>query len=222
MLSSSPLPVLARLFLIRHAHSAGNPGGAQPLLSGTTDVPLSPRGREELRRLQRRLDGTPPFAAVYSSPLQRALETARALCEIGLGPLHVCRDLREIHCGEVDGMPLQELAARHPGVWAANLRQDDDAFRWPDGESYREFRCRCLRAVRAIARRHRGERVALVTHAGVISQVLGALAGTSAARWSPCRPGNASISEIAWGYGTGSVVAFDHHAALAPAIGEGR
>ncbi|HEU4697874.1 MAG TPA: histidine phosphatase family protein [Gemmatimonadales bacterium] len=209
-----------RLVLIRHGHTLSNSGGT-PLLSGRTDVPLSERGGEEVRRLQARLRGGPGFAAIYTSPLERARRTAEALGEVGLGPVRSCAALEEIDCGELDGLPLEEVQRRVPEHWAANLRQDDAGFRWPGGESYRELRARALAAVRAIALAHRGERVALVTHAGVIGQVFGALEGVSPARWSAYRPGNTALSELDWGRGGGRIVSFDDHAHLADPLPPG-
>ena len=205
--------MLTRLILIRHAHTASNTT-AEARLSGRTDVALSARGRDEVRALRERLRWSAPFAAIYSSPLQRAHETALALAEEGLGPLRVCEGLQEIDCGALDGLPLPEVKRRFPHLWAANLRQDDERFRWPGGESYREFRCRVLRAIRAVARAHSGERVALVTHAGVVSQLLGAIVGLSPARWERHRPINTALTTVAWDRGSGTVLTFDDHAHL--------
>ncbi len=202
-----------RLMLIRHAHTQSNSGGTK-LLSGRSDIPLSGRGRNELRRLAARLSGEAPFTAIYTSPLQRARDTAVALSQAGLGPLRICPGLQEIDCGELDGLPLEEVRRRVPALWAANQREDNPRFRWPGGESYREFRARCLRAVRTIAGVHSGERVMVVTHAGVISQVLGAIAGVTPARWSSYRPANSALSEIEWRRCAGTIVGFNDFAHL--------
>lgn len=204
--------MLTRLTLIRHAHAASN--GEYGLLSGRTDAPLTARGHDEIRRLRARLREREPFAAIYSSASRRAYETATALTSAGLGPVRVCEALQEIDCGELDGSPLAQVRERYPELWAANARHGDDRFRWPGGESYREFRCRCLRAVHALSLAHRGERIALVTHAGVISQVLGALHGASAARWDLYRPANTALTEIVWRRGGATVLAFDDRAHL--------
>jgi broad specificity phosphatase PhoE len=74
--------------------------------------------------------------------------------------------------------------------------QTDDEFCWPGGESYAYFRRRVLRAVHAIARRQANQRVVIVTHAGVVNQVLGWMHGQKAGRWENFRPGNASITTI--------------------------
>jgi broad specificity phosphatase PhoE len=202
-----------RLLLIRHGHTANN-GGHHARLTGRTDVPLSPRGLREVQRLRQRLKQETPFAAIYSSPLQRAWTTAAALRDEGLGPVYACPDLQEIDCGNLEGVPLEEVQRRFPVFWEANLRQQDEHFRWPGGESYREFRCRCLRAVRSLARRHADARVALVTHAGVVSQILGTISRTSPARWERFRPGNTALSELEWHRGAVTLVRFDDRAHL--------
>src|SRR5690606_749911 len=133
-------PVATRLILIRHGHTANNSGGDARLI-GRTDVALSDRGEDELRRLCERLRGARPFDAIYSSPLQRAWRIAMALEELGLGSVRRCDGLVEIDCGTLDGRRVEEVKREHPELWEANVRQRDEHFRWPGGESYREFRC---------------------------------------------------------------------------------
>ncbi|WP_437947696.1 histidine phosphatase family protein [Sorangium sp. So ce296] len=196
------------LFLVRHGRTAGNRGGPATPMSGWTDTPLDARGREEAEALGRRLARGPAFDTVYASPLSRALETAR-IAAGAWGPVRPHDGLREICCGDVDGAPIEEVKARHAALWEANLRQDDDDFRWPGGESYREFRARCLATIGAIAAAHPGQRALVVTHAGVIGQILGALHGVPAARWEPFRPGNASLTSLSWQGERGVLLRFD-------------
>jgi broad specificity phosphatase PhoE len=122
----------------------------------------------------------------------------------------------EIGCGVVDGLHVEEVRARHPDAWQRNERQDDDDFRWPGGESYRELRSRCVDTVDRIAARHAGGRVAIVTHAGVIAQVLGRIAGQRPARWARFRPANASLTELEVDAGAARIVSFDDVRHLAP------
>lgn len=181
-------------------------------MSGWADVPLSSKGHAQVARLAERLRAEPPFDFLYSSPSSRAIDTARGIS--GGGPIHTLQQLREIHCGDMDGVPVEEVQRLIPELWAANLRQDDDTFRWPGGESYREFRARCVSAVRALVERHRGARIAVVTHSGFISQVVGSLCGASPAEWGRYRPDNTAISELAWGVNSGRVITFDDRSHL--------
>jgi alpha-ribazole phosphatase/probable phosphoglycerate mutase len=129
----------------------------------------------------------------------------------------MCSGLQEIDCGTLDGMRLDQVKRSYPELWNANQRQLDDEFRWPGGESYREFRHRCLTAVRALTRRHPWGRIAVVTHAGVITQLMGFLTDTSPAEWERYRTGNAALTELEWERGRGRVVRFNDGHHLQPA-----
>ena len=135
--------------------------------------------------------------ALYSSPLTRALEVG---CELGRAwnmEARIVEWAREIHCGHVEGMPLQQLQRDCPELWACNQAQTDDGFAWPGGETYAQFRTRVLEGLRATAIAHPGERVAVVTHAGVVSQVVGVIRGRPACVWAADRPEPLTATEVA-------------------------
>lgn len=210
MLPTKPsLDTPVRLVLARHGNTASNESGARGCMSGWTDVALSPLGAQQAHALALRLVQELPGAPVYASSLHRAAATAQAVTRATGAPLVLLDELREIHCGLVDGARIEDVRARYPELWVRNERQDDEDFRWPGGESYREFRTRCIHAVNGIAARHRGGTVVVVTHAGVISELVGAICGVSAARWSCFRPDNASLTELLWTRDSGVVVRFD-------------
>jgi alpha-ribazole phosphatase/probable phosphoglycerate mutase len=150
-----------------------------------------------------------PASALYTSPLRRAMDTALAAPPQLRQDLRLLNSLAEIHCGSVEGTPIDEIRQFYPELWTRNEAQQDEEFRWPGGETYRRFRRRVLRAIRAIAARHAGQRVLLFTHAGVVNQVLGVIAGQSAARWENLRPGNTALTEVVWEGTSGSVARFD-------------
>lgn len=192
------------LLLIRHAHvDIGPPPG---VLCGWFDAPLSARGHSELERLRMHIAPSPAPDALYTSTLARARETAVAFEGLWRLPARPEDALREINCGSLEGMPLAELERDLPDLAARNRAQQDDEFAWPDGESYRAFRARVLDALRRIAGYHPGGRVAVVTHAGVIAQVMGALRGRPAAVWEKDRPDPLTMTEIAWANGSPEAV----------------
>ncbi len=201
----------ASLVLIRHADISNNEKTG--LLCGWCDVPLTGLGRRQVALLRERLTSEPPAAACYTSPLQRARLTAEA-APPPLAPIPLDA-LREISCGELDGMPVADVQYRYPDLWRRNMALNDDEFAWPGGETYLEFRLRVLGVVKEIASRHRGQRVLLFTHAGFINQVMGTLARTAPARWDLYRAGSASITELRWGGDFGTVVRFDDRSHLA-------
>jgi broad specificity phosphatase PhoE len=200
--------------LVRHAAIECGRNGSN-LLCGLYDAPVSAAGRAQIDHLRRRLEPE-GFAAGYSSPLRRAVETAAAAPASLQGRVRLLQSLAEIHCGAFEGLPLDRLRAEHPDLWRSNESQSDEDFRWPGGESYRRFRRRVLRMIRAIAARHAGGRVLIFTHAGVVNQILGSVAGQSAARWSTFRPANTALTGVLWSGNAGEVIRFDDRSHLSP------
>lgn len=193
------------MLLIRHADTdtAGR-------LCGSYDLVLSEAGRAQVNALLRRSPSCPRPAALYTSSLTRAVEVAQALAlawRLDPVPLDT---VREIDCGRFEGIAIAELQRQAPQLWARNQAQCDEGFAWPGGESYDAFRRRVLFGLGAIAARHAGERIAVVTHAGVISQVLGAIRGRTAAIWQADRPDPLTATQVQWGVaGPEAVLAFN-------------
>ena len=198
----------ANLLFVRHAAVSCSREG-HLLLCGAYDAPLSEEGRCQVELLRRRLVAEGPLDGLYVSQRERALRTADAAPPALRRSARTLKSLVEIDCGTVDGLPIEEVRRRYPNAWRQNEAQTDENFTWPNGESYRRFRRRVLRVVDAIAGLHPGQRVLIVTHAGVINQVLGSIAGQSAARWESPRPRNTSLTSVLWGKHIRSVTRYD-------------
>jgi broad specificity phosphatase PhoE len=118
-------------------------------------------------QLAERLGGL-DIAAVYTSPLMRAAETAAAVAaRHGLTPL-VCDELREIDLGEVDGLPFEQ----YPLELQAALLNAPATVRFPGGESYEQLRRRVVGVLGEIVAWHDGETVVVLSHAGAIRAAL--------------------------------------------------
>lgn len=202
------MPVPATLIFLRHAAIECSSNG-KSLLCGSFDAPLSAAGRLQVECVRRRLQTEPGIDMLYSSPLRRTVETAEAAPHSLVDSMRLLEPLAEIDCGVVEGMPLDDVQQRYPEYWRRNEAQDDEMFCWPGGETYKQFRTRVQRVITSIAQRHSGERVLIVTHAGVINQVLGTITGQSAAYWKNFRPGYASLTQVSWENGSGSIERFD-------------
>jgi broad specificity phosphatase PhoE len=184
--------VSTRIVLIRHA--AVDTTGR---LCGSFDVPLNQAGRAHVKSIVEVHRKKPLPHALYTSSLTRALEVGSELGRAWNLEPQVVEWAREIHCGDVEGMPLQQLQRQFPELWACNEAQTDGGFAWPGGETYIQFRARVLAGVRATAMAHKGQRVAVVTHAGVISQVLGVIRRRPACVWAADRPELLTATEVA-------------------------
>jgi alpha-ribazole phosphatase len=136
-------------YLVRHGETEWN---AENRFCGRTDVPLSEAGRRQAKSLAERLKPT-PFEALYSSPLTRALETARLISEsCGLEPI-VDESLVELDYGQWEGKTLAEIRKNHPKTyqaWDANPAQVAP----PGGESGLEAQQRVVSFLDSLAAKH--------------------------------------------------------------------
>ena len=156
-----------RVVLVRHAETEKSGRGR---CYGRLDVRLSPQGLRQAQALAAALAG-PPLAAVYTSPLSRALDTARPIAAAqGLEPA-VIEALAELDFGEVEGLRYDEIEAQRPELFRAWM--DEPArVRFPGGEGLPNLRARVVPALAEIRAHHEGHAVAVVAHGGVIRVVL--------------------------------------------------
>jgi alpha-ribazole phosphatase len=161
------MSVNTRLLLIRHAQPREEAHGR---CYGTLDIGLSARGLRHARHLARTLDRI-DLAAIYSSPRQRALETAAALGQFHeLAPI-VDDRLREIDFGDFEGRTYEEIALSHPYLYRQWM-ETPTLVEFPRGESYTKLRMRALAALQSIRAGHPGEAVVIVAHGGVLRAML--------------------------------------------------
>ena len=158
--------VMTELLLIRHGETDWN---VQGRFQGQIDVPLNALGLRQAALTAERLAGE-RFDAFYCSDLLRTRQTA-APTEQRLA-LAAAPDaaLREQHFGILEGLSFDEVKARHPELLAAWMRHDPE-YALPEGESVRDFHARVIGALHALAERHAGQRLAVVTHGGVLDMV---------------------------------------------------
>ena len=167
-----PLEGRTRVVLVRHGEAVCNVQGVVGGHAGCTG--LSPSGRRQAQALHERLADTGELAdaaALYSSVLARALETAGIIAP-GIGrraaAVQDC-DLCELHPGEADGLTWDEFRVRYGDP---DFDVDPDAAVAPGGDSWNSFVARASGAVARLAHAHRGERIVVVCHAGVIESTM--------------------------------------------------
>lgn len=183
-----------RLLAIRHGETAWN---VDTRIQGQLDVALNERGHWQAQRLARALAARDPIAAVYTSDLLRAWETARALSEATLAPLHTHEGLRERGFGRFEGHTFAEIEARWPDD-ARRWRQRDPLWAPEGGESLHAMRARVLATVHALAARHPGEQIALVAHGGVMDMLYREAAGIDLQAPRTWQLGNAAVNRLLW------------------------
>ena len=155
--------------LARHGESVANLGD---VWHGTTDGPLSERGRRQGAELAARYDAV---ENIYTSHLQRARLTAAAFSSgRGIEP-KAHPGLHEIDFGAWEGLTTDQIREQFPDEWEDTRHVDVP--RGGTGETVAGAGARLRRAVEEIAAAHPGERVLVFTHGGIIRACLGAVIG---------------------------------------------
>ena len=184
--------MVTRLYMIRHARSVGN---AEQRVQGWLDLPLDDYGCRQAQLLSERLRAK-SLAAIYTSPLVRAAETARHLAEAHDLPLNLDERLREYHMGAWTGLTGAEIEAMMPAGWF-----DGRDHIGPGAETGPDMRQRVNAFLQEILARHPGQSVAAVTHGGTLGAFVSAVLGLAPLRRQPFVFGNTSITELVYEYG---------------------
>ncbi len=180
-----------RVLAIRHGETAWNVEGR---IQGQLDVPLNDMGRWQVHRLALAV-ADEDIAAIYSSDLLRAMETAEAVAR-GCGQAIVTDPgLRERGFGEFEGLSYADINQRWPEM-AERWRRRDPSFGAPGGETLNDFFARSVATASRLAALHPGQTIALVSHGGVMDCLYRAasrLALDAPRSWSL---GNAAINRL--------------------------
>jgi probable phosphoglycerate mutase len=185
---------LTRVVAVRHGETAWN---VATRIQGQLDIGLNETGRAQARRVARALAGE-ALDAVYASDLQRAADTARAIAAQAGLPVQTDAALRERGFGSFEGLTWADVEQHHPEA-SRRWRQRDPAFGPPGGETLQVFFERAVAAIAAIAARHRGQHIAIVTHGGVLDALYRAAARIAIDAPRTWQLGNASINRVLHG-----------------------
>jgi broad specificity phosphatase PhoE len=184
-----------RLMLIRHGETDWN---ATLRYQGHANIPLNQQGREQAHKTGMRL-ARYGAAALYSSDILRAAETAEIIGSVnGLTPRPM-PNLREIDVGKWEGLTPEELYRRFPEHMAAFDRDPARTVRL-GGESYAQLQQRSLVALNDIHAAHPGDELVLaVSHGGTIRALLCHIIGLDLAHFGRLWLDNGSLTELRHG-----------------------
>jgi broad specificity phosphatase PhoE len=157
-----------RLILVRHGETDTNKAR---LALGRADVELNEHGRWQAQRLATSLKDE-PIAAIYSSPLKRALATAEPIASSHGLKVQVDEGLSEMDIGEMEGLTFQQVGERYPHFLQAWLGGQAAHEAMPGGERLLDVQERAWQAIERIHQRQEGGTVAAVTHNFVILTLL--------------------------------------------------
>lgn len=179
-----------RLLLIRHAHN--DYLDTKRLAGRTPGVHLNEKGQAQARSLATRL-ALIGIAAIYSSPMERAIETIEPLATIRDLPIRITEDLNETDCGEWTGQAIDELAKTE--TWP-KMQAYPTGTPHPGGEGITAVQARMVRGLDRIRQAHPGQLVAVVSHADPLKAALAHYGGVHLDLFQRWVIDPASISEL--------------------------
>ena len=154
-----------RFIFVRHGETEWNVTGRY---QGQTDVPLSEKGRAQAEALGKRFDDI-HVDEVYSSPLKRAYDTARAIAEPKGLPIHKVDGIKELNFGEWDGLTKEQLTEQ---FGEAFVKYRIEPFHYPmAGEgTLNRAKLRVGAALEDIKEefRHTDKTIVVVAHGGIL------------------------------------------------------
>ena len=195
------------LLLIRHA---ANDWVGERLAGWTPGVHLNDEGRAQAAALAQRLAEV-PLAAIYSSPLERTLETAQPLARAHSLTVQVRDRLGEAQCGDWTGRALKEL--KDEKLWPVVQIYPSGA-RFPGGESFREIQARLVAELDDIRDAHPDQVVAIVSHSDPIKMAVAHYTGLALDLFQRLTISPASVTAFAFGHYGPRLVCLNHTDAL--------
>ncbi|HNT38299.1 MAG TPA: histidine phosphatase family protein [Rubrivivax sp.] len=180
-----------RVIAVRHGETAWN---AQTRIQGHTDIALNARGRWQAERLAVAL-AHETVHAIYSSDLQRAHDTALPFARSAGLTVQIAPGLRERGFGAFEGLSFAEIESRWPED-ARRWRRREPQFAPAGGEALADFHARCVGACAALAERHRGQTILLLSHGGVLDCLYRAATRAAADAPRSWPIGNATVNRL--------------------------
>jgi phosphoserine phosphatase len=188
---------MTRIVLIRHGHVEGI---VPERFRGRAEIPLSELGRRQAAATAARIAAGWRFEAVYSSPMGRCLETARAVAARSGAQVETAPSLTDLDYGAWQWKTYDEVRASSPVLFERWFAAPETV-RFPGGDSLQDLIARTADAVRMVVEQHAGDTVVMVGHDSVNRAILMQLLDQPlSAYWriaqSPC-----AINEIEIGAG---------------------
>jgi broad specificity phosphatase PhoE len=158
---------MTEIVLVRHAQTALNRDGR---IRGRMDPPLDDYGLAQARETARHVARRWQVCAVYSSPLRRAKQTARAIAEAQGLEAHPIKGLLDLDFGEWNGLSVAEARSQYPNLHRA-WNEKPHTVCFPRGEGLVDVQRRVVHGISDIVSEHGDETVCMVGHS-VVNRVI--------------------------------------------------
>ncbi|KAH0895335.1 hypothetical protein HID58_044903 [Brassica napus] len=160
---------VTEIVLVRHGETTWNAAGR---IQGQIESDLNEIGQKQAVAIAERLGKEERPIAIYSSDLKRAKDTALKIAETCFcSEVTEVPELKERHVGSLQGLYWKEGAEKEPEAYSAFFSTQNDLEIPGGGESFDQLCERSMSALEQIAKKHKGERVIVVTHGGVLRAI---------------------------------------------------
>ena len=183
---------MLKVILVRHGQTGWNQ--ERRIQGGNADTKINTEGERQCSCLALKLQ-TEKVAAVYSSPMSRALYTAEAVAKCHNLPVTTDPDLREINCGTMEGVPIGDIGHRLQTLVQGG-NEDELLFKQCGGESLEQLKDRAWGSIQRIAKTHTDGTVVVVSHYFTIAVILCTVLGLPPTQLGRFRLGETSVSNI--------------------------
>ncbi|MCK5654126.1 MAG: histidine phosphatase family protein [Dehalococcoidia bacterium] len=163
---------MARIILVRHGQTEWN---RQERFRGWVDIDLDATGLRQAEAAAERVARW-DVAAIYSSPLRRAMDTAQIIANRLSLPVVPLEGINDMNFGIWQGLSIGEVKESYPELFDL-WRYSPQRLEIPQGESLEDVRKRVVATIDDLTARHEGSTVAMVTHRVVCKVLLCHLLG---------------------------------------------
>jgi broad specificity phosphatase PhoE len=185
---------MTKIFLLRHGETAWN---IEKVFRGRAEVPLTDNGIKQAELAGEHLKGK-DIEAIYTSPLERAYETARIVGrKLDLKP-DADERLTGFNFGHWQGMPFSRIEKDYPREFGL-YKTAPHKFQAPGGETLDEAQKGCIAALKDMEREHSEGTILIVTHRVICKLMLLGILGLGSDRFWELAPDTCSISEFSSG-----------------------
>ncbi len=181
-----------KIILVRHGETDWNK--EKRIQGGSSNTPLNEKGRQQAESLALRLSKD-KIQAIYSSPLQRALDTAEAIARYHQVAVGIEPSLREIEAGDLEGITVAELGKRFSELLILDAR-GVVLPRVPGGESLSELRERSWGIIQNLIKKYTDSDLVVVSHYFTILSIICSVLRLPLSQIGRFRLGTGSISVI--------------------------
>ncbi|MGC8787600.1 MAG: histidine phosphatase family protein [Anaerolineae bacterium] len=185
---------MTRIILVRHGQTAWN---QTERIRGQVDIPLDEVGLAQAEATATRVADEWEPAAIYSSPLLRAVQTAQAIARKCNLDVQIVEGMNDMNFGQWQGVPYDEVERRWPELVHAWLRAPHTVT-FPDGENLAIVRQRAMAALNQLIERHPNDEIVIVAHTVVNRVLLCAVLGLENSEYWRIGQDTCAINVIEW------------------------